>query len=245
LLVGGFLSAFAPTWAAADCPDLDLVLAIDTSGSVSAAEFELQKQGYAMAFADPAVQAAIRAAGKVDVAVVFWGDDYSSVQVIGWRNVTEPKGAGGLAHAIAATPRQTSGDTGIGRAVWVALDILDASGRCAARRVINVSGDGRESVGPRRRPQVSMAVARERARATAVTINGLAILSDEPGLAEWYRGAVVVGPDAFVMEATGYDSFAQAIARKLAREIAPAALAGATGGSAVAGAEVGQMDEGA
>ena len=40
--------------------DLQLVLAVDTSGSVNQARFELQRQGYAAAFRSPAVLQAIQ-----------------------------------------------------------------------------------------------------------------------------------------------------------------------------------------
>ena len=48
--------------AQARCADLALVLAIDASGSIDAAEFALQQQGYAAAFRAPHVQSALAAA---------------------------------------------------------------------------------------------------------------------------------------------------------------------------------------
>lgn len=212
--------------ASADCPDVALVLAIDTSGSVDAPEFELQKAGYARAFRDEEVLAALRSAGTVDVAAVFWGDEAAPVGVVEWQRIGSPANAAEFASRVAEAPRITSGNTGIGRGLWAALDLLAARG-CAARRIVNVSGDGRESVDPRARSFISAAAARARAGAEGVTINALAITLEDEGLAEWYSDRVITGPDAFVMRVAGYDSFAEAIARKLAREISTMAIASA------------------
>jgi hypothetical protein len=45
--------------ASAQAVDLQLVLAVDTSGSVSEQRFQLQKQGYAAAFRSPRLLQAI------------------------------------------------------------------------------------------------------------------------------------------------------------------------------------------
>ena len=46
---------WSETAAAAEPVDVELVLAIDTSGSVNQRRFELQQQGYVAAFRDPRV----------------------------------------------------------------------------------------------------------------------------------------------------------------------------------------------
>ena len=87
------------------------------------------------------------------------------------------------------------------------------------RAKIDVSGDGKSSDGEYPGP------ARDRAVAAGITINGLAILNEEPYLAEYYRRTVIGGPGAFVMSATGYESFAEAIRLKLVRELVPGPVA--------------------
>src|SRR5271163_3055501 len=54
--------------------DLQLVLAVDASGSVDASRFELQKRGYAEAFANPRVIDAIGAGSlhAIAVAMIQW-----------------------------------------------------------------------------------------------------------------------------------------------------------------------------
>ena len=62
---------------------------------------------------------------------------------------------------------------------------------------------------------------------SGVTVNGLAIINDEPYLEEYYRGHVIGGPGAFVMVADDYQDFVEAIRLKLLRELTPAETAGA------------------
>jgi Protein of unknown function (DUF1194) len=218
---------FAAFGAVASCPDLALVLAIDGSGSISSQDYGLQQAGYVTAFGDPEVRAALAGAGVVDVAAVVWGDAEMSPQVLPWRRIRAPEDAVRLAADLAGMPRQVTGDTGIGRGIWTALDLIAADRTCAARRIINVSGDGRESVGPQRHQHIPLVVARDRADAMGVTINGLAITVEETDLADWYRSRVIVGPGAFVITANSFEVFGDAIIRKLVREIALPTVAAA------------------
>lgn len=210
----------------AECADLALVLAIDASGSIAAPEFALQQQGYAQAFLDPRVQSALAAAGVVDVGLVLWGDSQYPPHVLSWQRLRGVADAAALSQRIAGTDRDVTGNTGIGRGVQTAIDLLQDPGQCALRRVINVSGDGRESLDPFPNPQVHvpLVLARKRAEDLGITINALAILTDEPDLADWYEKRLITGPGAFVMQVDSFDSFAEAIERKLAREIAPVML---------------------
>ncbi|MCU0904325.1 MAG: DUF1194 domain-containing protein [Tabrizicola sp.] len=221
-----FGSGVVPSSGAAfSCADLALVLAIDSSGSINDQDFALQQAGYAKAFTDRQVQAALAEAGVVDVAVVFWGDEEMEPQILPWRRIADPDDATRLAVAIAGTPRRVTGDTGIGRGLWTALDLLEDGEACAARRIVNVSGDGKESFGPRPRNHIPLAVARERATEMGVTVNALAITVEARDLQDWYLGRLITGPDAFVVTATSFEAFGEAIIRKLAREIALPALA--------------------
>lgn len=218
------LAALSGGPAAAGCADVALVLAIDASGSVDHDEFTLQQRGYALALRSPRVQAAIDAAGVVEVGVILWGDSDMAPQVLPMARLAGPPAAAALADRITAMPRRVTGNTGIGRAVWTAADLIEAGG-CAIRRIVNVSGDGRETGARTARWHMPLTEARRRADALGITINALAIRTDEHDLHLWYRDRLIAGPGAFVMEVTGYDSFAAAIEEKLVREIAPPALA--------------------
>ena len=82
------------------------------------------------------------------------------------------------------------------------------------RRVIDVSGDGSNNRG---RP---VTLARDEAVAAGIGINGLPILALEPDLDRYYQDNVIGGPGAFVVRREDYETFADAILKKLITEIA-------------------------
>ena len=219
-------STVASVMAAAQEPgrrvDLELVLAVDASSSVSAAEFELQIQGLARAFRDPRVLQAIRASGDLGMAValVQWSDNRKQFLAVDWTLVTGPDGAGAFAEDVADTPRfLIGGGTAIGGALKFSMRLLDGNDFRGRRRVIDVSGDGRANQG------AHPAQLRDKAVALGITINGLAILNEDLAVADYYRAHVIGGTGAFVMTANDYESYALAILIKLVREIAGAPIA--------------------
>ena len=206
--------------------DLELVLAVDTSSSVSPGEFDLQMRGIASAFRDPAVQAAIQAAGDLGIAVamVQWSDNRKQTLAIHWKMVRDPVSAEAFANEIDGTPRYLiGGGTAIGGAVNFAAHQLRINRYNGRRMVIDVSGDGRTNQGS------NPARARDDAVAQGITINGLAILcrqADCGGRPVTYSVEVaferdiIGGPGSFVVTADGRDSFAEAVRQKLVLEIA-------------------------
>ena len=199
--------------------DLELVLAIDASSSVDEAEWALQMDGYAAAFRDPGVQAAIGSgpAGRIAVSVLVWADATVPKSETGWFVLAGADDAGRFAALMSGLQRGTEGGTGIGAGIAAAIRKLDRNDLVAPRQVVDVSGDGRET--PAREVVVLMPQARAMAAARGVTINGLAIVNEDPGLARWYRSNVITGPGSFVIPAADFDAFAGAIRRKLMREI--------------------------
>ena len=202
--------------------DLELVLAVDTSSSVNRGEFDLQMRGLANAFRDPRVQKAIAAAGVfgVAVALVQWADSRHQTLSIDWVVVRTPEDASALAAVIDGTPRfVVGGGTAIGSAVMFAMDLLASNAFAGQRSVIDVSGDGRANQGE------LPTNARARALAEGVTVNGLAILNEDPALNVYYLQYVIAGPGAFVLTAQDYEAFSDAIVEKLVREISGAPVA--------------------
>jgi len=103
-----------------------------------------------------------------------------------------------------------------GGGISAAKQLFAAEPLVGLRRVIDVSGDGRQNSG-----EVATADARDSAVSHGITVNGLPIASgEEPRIAEWYRANVVGGPGAFLVVADSYDAFAAAFRRKLTLEIA-------------------------
>jgi hypothetical protein len=86
--------------------------------------------------------------------------------------------------------------------------------------VIDISGDGRNNRG-RSAPE-----ARDDAVRAGVTINGLPILAIELDLEDFYRDNVIGGPGAFVIPAASFETFAEAVLKKLVIEISDAEAVG-------------------
>ncbi len=196
--------------------DLELVLAVDASASVRYGEYSLQMRGLAAAFRDPAVAAAIRAGtpGGLAVSLVQWSGVDAQAVLVDWALVEDPASAAAFADRIDAAPRGVrAGGTALGDAVLFGLAVLAANGFQGRRRVIDVSGDGRANVG------TAPALARGRAVAAGVTVNGLAILDEEADLDRYYADNLIGGPGAFLQTADDSADFARAIRRKLITEI--------------------------
>lgn len=194
-----------------------LVLAVDTSGSVSMDRFELQKRGYAAAFRNPQVLNAIRSLGTQSIAVTMfqWTGPFLHVVVADWVLVKDTSSAAAFAGAIDAAPRKLfGGGTSISGAIDYARTLLGQSPYKGDRRVIDVSGDGSNNSG---RPAE---MARDEAVAGGVGINGLPILTIEPDLDHYYFTHVIGGPGAFMVPVANYDNFADAVLKKLINEIA-------------------------
>lgn len=215
LLVAGLLAGGAPNQAAA-C-GLELVLAMDVSRSVVKSEFELQMNGLAMAFRDPEVTEAITwITGGVMATVTQWSGPDAQSQPVPWTHLTDAAGAFAFAAEIEHQQREYIADyTAIGEALFHADNLSATNPLRCKRRVIDVSGDGANNRG---RPALPMAKA---LAASGVTINGLVILGAWPDPAEFYLRNVVRGNGAFLETAANFADYANAIKRKLLRELTP------------------------
>ncbi len=201
--------------------DLALVLAVDASGSVDASRFDLQKRGYADAFANPRVVYAIRTGSLQAIAVtmVQWTGPEMQHVVVDWTLIDDPDSALRFSRMIAAAPRALfGGGTSISGAIDTGMALFERSGFRGDRHVIDISGDGANNRG---RPAAS---ARDEAVRSGVVINGLPILTLEPDLDRYYRDNVIGGPGSFVIPVDSYENFAAAILQKLIQEIAAAPL---------------------
>lgn len=205
---------------AVGCVGVALVFAIDSSGSIDRAEYDLQIRGIGLALQSADALAAIEAAGGLAVSAVVWADETDGIRSIGWQSITTKADAQRFAGRLLGIPYEDGGNTDLGGGLAAALRMFDVADSCAVRRVIDVSGDGRETLVMRRRSGVSLREARIKAEALGVTINGLAVTSEEPDVAAWYRRHVISGPGAFVIEARSFADFARAMESKLLREIA-------------------------
>jgi hypothetical protein len=210
----GVLAKSAPAAGAG----LALVLAVDVSMSVTADSYLLQRDGIARAFDNPRLAGAISAIpGGVEALVLEWSDPDRITVTVGWTRLADAESAAAFAAAVRATKRSSEGLTAIGPALIAAAAAFDHTPEPALRRIIDISGDGMANFG------LPPAVARDRIVAAGISINGLAIVTEESWLEAYYRSNVIGGPGAFVVAARDFQSFADAILRKLVQEIAGAA----------------------
>ncbi|HEX6015014.1 MAG TPA: DUF1194 domain-containing protein [Geminicoccaceae bacterium] len=231
LLLGVALAAGGGATAAAqELPvDLELVLAVDVSGSIDAEEARQQRDGYVAAIADAAVVQAIQANFYRRIAVLYleWASaDYQRV-ALDWALIEDDASAKAFAGRLAAAPPRTARWTSISAAIDAAVPLFEGNGYAGDRRVIDVSGDGPNNRGR------SVLSARDEAVARGIVINGLPILNDrrqpfdlptpvEMDLDLYYSDHVIGGPGSFVIPAKDFTDFRSAILNKLIREIASA-----------------------
>jgi hypothetical protein len=215
---------------AGDDVDILLVLAADVSRSIDAAKFQLQRDGYAAAVADPRVLDAIHAGrnGRIGLTFVEWSGIGAQHVVIDWMKLGDAASAKDFGDHLLEAPRSFADRTSISGAIDFAMSELALAPFQAARHVIDISGDGTNNAGR------AVGDARDEAVAKGVTINGLVILSDSPmswnpdhtnppgGLDNYYRNNVTGGPGAFVMVAKDFNSFGEAIIGKIIAEVAQA-----------------------
>ena len=196
--------------------DVALVLAVDSSGSISEQRLTMQIQGYIDALRHPSFVEAVGGGrrGQIGLTYVTWTDARRQEQVVPWRVVEDQPSANAFAQAIHDALRPLPGWTSISGAIDFCTGLLMSCGYIATRRVIDISGDGANNDG---RPVTE---ARDAAVAAGVTINGLPIIEVEPNLEQYYRENVIGGPDAFVVVASESAAFGAAVLRKLLVEVA-------------------------
>jgi len=199
----------------AQAAGIALVLAIDVSESVSSERYILQHDGIARAFEAPQLIDAIAAVPEgIEVLVLEWSDPDKIAITVGWTPIANRSAAAAFSASVRATQRTSHGLTAIGSAMRAAANAFDHMPEPAGQRVIDVSGDGMANFG------LPPATVRDELVKAGITINGLAILSEEPWLEDYYSRNVIGGPAAFVVVAKGFDSFADAMLRKLVQEVA-------------------------
>ncbi|QIG46467.1 DUF1194 domain-containing protein [Nordella sp. HKS 07] len=199
--------------------DLEIVLAVDASGSVDDREYALQLKGIARSFRDAAVRRAIRSGPTKSIAVdlLVWAEPQVPKDTTGWFVIASDEDAERFAVTVESFPRRQSGATAIGEGIAAALRAIDGNDIVSQRAVVDVSGDGRESVA--REYTVLVDQARAMALSRGVVINGLAIQNEVGDLADYYRRNVQAGPESFVMAVRDYEDFAETMRLKLLREI--------------------------
>lgn len=211
--------------------DLQLVLAVDVSESIDANEARLQREAYIAAFRDPEVLNAIQSGSLRRIAVTYfeWGESTHQKTLVDWTMVENENSLQEVAQKLAESGYSPARWTSISGALDFGVRRFEESPFSSERRAIDISGDGSNNHGR------DVALAREEALAKGLTINGLPIVGDRLSKYGWprsadvdyyYENSVIGGPGAFVIAADSMHAFAEAILRKMVKEIAaiPAGL---------------------
>lgn len=203
-----------------------LALGLDVSGSVDSREYRLQLDGLADAFDDPNVRAALFSLpnASVDILVYEWSGTDDQFVLIPWIALRSSNDVSLLQEQLRMTQRRaTSPGTALGHAMNTGFEQLRSRSECW-KLTLDISGDGKSNNGPEPK------FLRAKFVAAGMTVNALVIGADAPGfgdlrqeeiaeLSSYYRVNVIAGQDAFVQTALGYEEYADAMARKLTREL--------------------------
>lgn len=191
--------------------DTALLLAVDVSNSVDAAEYRLQVDGLADALRDPEiVQALID--GQVQLAVMQWSGAERQALSLDWAAMATRADVRQFSRAARALDRAfVLSDTAPAEAIRFALRQFDGVPDCG-RHILDVSGDGTPNAGS------DVRAARRAAERADVTINGIAIESMGLAITGFYRNALITR-DGFVITARGHRDYPRAIRAKILREI--------------------------
>ncbi len=203
-----------------------LALALDVSGSVDAREYRLQIDGLAAALNNRAVRDALLASpdAPVRVMVYEWSGPSDQMIIAPWTPIDDGATLDGFIETLRQTIRRdATPGTALGVAMGDGAAYLGQQGDCW-KHTLDISGDGKSNLGPRPRE------VKQQLTGQAITVNALVIGADSPRfgdqrqaeigeLSSYFRAEVIVGPDAFVETALGFDDYEAAMTRKLLREL--------------------------
>ena len=197
---------------------VELVLALDSSASVDRKEFQLQLDGLALAFRDPEVLEAIdnlRPLGAA-VAVLQWGAPGETRVVLPFTHLEGARDAKAFGFRIGLIRRwMRASATSIASGIDDSRMLIEDNAFAGVRKIIDVSGDGPDN------STADLEGARTRARQALMTVNGLPIMADDPGLADYYAQKVITGAEAFIEPARDFEDYTRAIKQKLLQELRP------------------------
>jgi Protein of unknown function (DUF1194) len=217
-------AVLASDLAAAEPVDIELVLAVDVSLSMSPDELEIQRRGYAAALTHDKVIEAIQEGvhGRIAITYFEWAGSTSHHVIVPWTIVSTRDEAEQVARRLSAMPPNSARRTSISSALDFASDLFAESRFQGTKRVVDVSGDGPNNQGAPIEPTRNALVRQ------GITINGLPLMTngglssayDVDDLDKYYTDCVIGGPGAFMIPVNDWSQFPEAIRRKLVMELA-------------------------
>lgn len=217
------LIGLGPSPVAAEPVDVQLVLAVDVSLSMSPGELEIQRQGYSAALTHESVLQAIAdgAHGKIAVTYVEWAGTSMQRVVVPWTVIANRSDAERVVEHLGAALPNSARRTSISAALEFGSDLFAESG-FEGKSVIDISGDGPNNQG------APVATIRDQLVRQGITINGLPLMTrggitsmfDIGDLDRYYTDCVIGGPGAFMIPVNDWEQFPEAVRRKLVMELA-------------------------
>lgn len=203
---------------------LALVLALDVSGSVDPAEYAQQVNGLAAALDHPDVRAQILAGtdAHVSLAVFEWSSRNHQYVIQPWTILNSNAALDRAIKTVRDHRKIRAGlKTALGTALSFGASMLDRQPHCWVK-TIDVSGDGKNNIG------LTPAQIYQSGAFAQITVNALVVrgvsetaedIASKVGLLHYYESEVICGPSSFAMIAHGYSDYAEAMRRKLIREL--------------------------
>ena len=204
--------------------DVELVIAVDVSYSMDPEEQALQREGYILGLTSREFLQALRNGNHGRIAITYfeWAALSDQKIIVPWRLIDGPESAEAVTNEIKRAPYRRAPRTSIFGALQFAKPLFDSSGYGGLRRVIDVSGDGSNNMGP------PVPIMRDEVLEAGITINGLPIMLSRgyasgpavPNLDLYYEDCVIGGPGSFVIAIKEREQFKEATRNKLVQEIA-------------------------
>lgn len=218
----GLFAASTTAVLAVECR-LALLLAMDVSSSVDAAEDALQRGGLVSALIAPEIQDAFFATDlPVALAVYEWSGRYNQQVLLDWTLIESQATLLRAAERIASSKRSHNDfPTAMGYALGFGAGMFERAPVCL-KQTLDMAGDGQNNEGFS--PQQAYA----NFPFDGITVNGLVVngadYEAETGLIAFYKGQVMRGPGSFVEIAQGFEDYERAMRRKLERELSAPVL---------------------
>lgn len=190
-------------------PQLDLALCLDSSGSVSSSDFQLQLDGTAASIENPAV---VPPNGSVRITVLQFG---SSVSIEVPPTVIDASNAASVATAIRNISK-SGGGTNMSACINAASTAITGAAPASTKRIIDLSTDGR--------PNNELATTNAATAAQAAGVDALNALLVGSGVDATFMGGLVFpqpegGTNGFATIIPDFASYEAAITTKIQTEV--------------------------
>lgn len=199
--------------------DVELLLAVDISGSMDIEEAQVQRTGYVEALKHPDFLNAVEGGylGRIALGYFEWAGMINEDSVIAWHVIDDAEDALAFAARLQARPIGMRRATSISNAIIFGTKLIESNEFSGARRIIDISGDGPNNFGG------PVTTARANSVARGIVINGLAIMI-RPSVAlgpldQYYGDCVIGGAGSFVLAVHEPEDFGFAIRQKLILEV--------------------------